>query len=247
MMKSEYIEVKDSKYTIIFVHGIIGSPVRFNDLYPLIGDNFSYVKVVLDGHGKKAKDFSKTSLIKWEKQISDLLDSLKNKNQKVIFVGHSMGCLFGLLESLKNDNIIEQLFLLNVPLRPKVGLVTIKECFKCAFVNPKYHNEMTKVLIENTSVEVSKNPFVYLGWIPRFFDLFKEIKRTRKLIDKIKTPCICFHCLKDELVRNKALNDLKKNKDFEIHVLNNSGHYYLVDEEKEELKNRFSQMLNEFN
>ena len=83
MMKSEYIEVKDSKYTIIFVHGIIGSPVRFNDLYPLISDNFSYVKVVLDGHGKKAKDFSKTSLIKWEKQISDLLDSLKNKSQEI--------------------------------------------------------------------------------------------------------------------------------------------------------------------
>ena len=58
MMKSEYIEVKDSKYTIIFVHGIIGSPVRFNDLYPLISNNFSYIKVVLDGHGKKAKDFS---------------------------------------------------------------------------------------------------------------------------------------------------------------------------------------------
>ena len=45
----------------------------------------------------------------------------------------------------------------------------------------------------------------------------------------------------------KFSESLKKNKDFEIHVLNNSGHYYLVDEEKEELKNRFSQMLNEFN
>ena len=98
-----------------------------------------------------------------------------------------MGCLFGLLESLKNDNIIEQLFLLNVPLRPKVGLVTIKECFKCAFVNPKYHNEMTKVLIDNTSVEVSKNPFVYLGWIPRFFDLFKVRFGNRMFRNKNRT------------------------------------------------------------
>lgn len=246
-MKTEYIEIKNSKYTIVFVHGIIGSPVRFNDLYPLISNNFSCIKVVLDGHGKKAKDFSKTSLIKWEKQINDILLFLKNKNQRVIFVGHSMGCLFGLLESLKENNIIDQLFLLNVPLRPKLGFVTIKECFKCAFVNPKNYSEMTKLLMDNTSIEISKNPFVYLGWIPRFFDLFKEIKKTRKVIDKIKTPCICFHSFKDELVRNKALNDLKKNKDFEIHVLKNSGHYYLNNEEKEEVKNRFSQMLNEFN
>lgn len=101
MMKSEYIEVKDSKYTIIFVHGIIGSPVRFNDLYPLISNNFSYVKVVLDGHGKKAKDFSKTSLIKWENQISDILFSLKNKNQKVIFVGHSMGVFVWIVRKFK--------------------------------------------------------------------------------------------------------------------------------------------------
>ena len=85
---------------------------------------------------------------------------------------------------------------------------------------------MTKVLIDNTSVEVSKNPFVYLGWIPRFFDLFKEIKKTRKVIDKIKTPCICFHCLKDELVRNKALKDLKKNKDYKI--VKKEGHKYVI-------------------
>ena len=106
-METETRFVENSKYTIVFVHGIIGSPFRFHDLYPFVPSDFSLIKVVLDGHGKKAKDFSHTSLKKWRDQIHSLLDDLRKKKQKVIFVGHSMGCLLGMEESLKPDNVIE--------------------------------------------------------------------------------------------------------------------------------------------
>lgn len=242
-METEYHYVEDSKYTIVFVHGILGSPYRFKDLFPLVPNDFSYVKVVLDGHGKKAKDFSKTSLKKWENQISSLLSELKEKNQKVIYVGHSMGCLLGMMESLKKDTNIDVLFMLNVPLRAKLGFMTIKQCLKCAFGNPKNFDAMTHNFIDNCSIEISHNPFVYIGWVPRFFDLFKLMKKTRGKIQDVTTRCICFHSGRDELVRQKALKDLKRNPYFEIHVQEKSGHYYLLDKDTKEMQDCFSDIL----
>ena len=40
-METEYHLKKDSKITIVFVHGIIGSPVRFKDLFPLVTEDIS--------------------------------------------------------------------------------------------------------------------------------------------------------------------------------------------------------------
>ena len=81
-METEYVFRKNSRYTIVFVHGIIGSPVRFCDFYPLIPDSFSYVKVVLDGHGKKARDFSHTSLKKWKTRFYPCLPHSRREDRK---------------------------------------------------------------------------------------------------------------------------------------------------------------------
>lgn len=238
-METEYHIVKDSKITIVFVHGILGSPYRFNDFFPLIKEDISYISVVLDGHGKKTRDFSHTSLKKWKQQIHAIITSLKENHQQILYVGHSMGCLLGILESIENKDSISSLFLLNVPLRAKVGFMTIKQCLKCAFGNPQKYDDMTRCFKDNCSIEISHNPFSYLGWPPRFLDLFKLMKMTRKMIDKIDIQCICFHSGKDELVQQRTLKYLKKNKSLEIHIQKNAGHYYLNEEDTKEVTTRF--------
>ena len=55
----------------------------------------------------------------------------------------------------------------------------------------------------------------------------------------MKAPTICFHSEKDELVRQKALKDLKRNPSFDIHVLKDSGHYYLPEPSLNEMKEEF--------
>lgn len=244
-METEYHIVESAKITIVFVHGIIGSPYRFKDFYPLVPKDISYISVVLDGHGKKASDFSHTSLKKWKEQIHSLLVSLKEKNQKVIYVGHSMGCLLGILESVNDKSLINSLFLLNVPLRPKLGFMTIKQCLKCAFGNSEKYDEITHCFKDNCCIETSKNPFVYIGWIPRFLDLFKLMKETRKVICEISAPCICFHSGKDELVQQRSLKYLKKNSNLEIHVQKDAGHYYLNQKDTKEVIERFVSLIND--
>lgn len=243
-MDTEYNIVENSHTTVVFVHGIVGSPYRFKDFFEYVPKDVSYIKVVLDGHGKKAKDFSHTSLKKWKSQIHSILLPLKEKNQRIIYVGHSMGCLLGILESINDKTLLDTLFLLNVPLRAKVTFMTIKQCMKCAFGNPKNYDEMTHCFKDNCCIEISKNPFSYIGWPKRFIDLFRLMKETRKVITNIKTPCICFHSGKDELVQQRTLKYLKKNPSLEIHVQKNAGHYYLNKEDTKEVIDRFISLFN---
>ena len=123
--------------------------------------------------------------------------------------------------------------------------MTIKQCSKCAFGNPEKYDEMTMCFKDNCCIEISHNPFSYIGWPPRFFDLFRLMKETRKVIEKIKVPCICFHSGKDELVQQRTLKYLKKNASFEIHIQETAGHYYLNKNDTAEVTDRFTSWIQE--
>ncbi len=244
-METEYIEKENSKVTVIFVHGILGSPARFKELYDLVPDSFSIMKLVLDGHGKTTKEFHKSSIKKWRKQVHESLLFLKSKKQRIIYVGHSMGTLFGIEESI-NDNLIDSLFLLNVPLKPHMTLSMFNRCLKVTFQNEKKFDDETKLLKENCSIKLTKNVFAYLLWAPRYVELFKEMRHVKYLIPKISHPCICFHSKEDELVSQKTYKYLKENPSIKIFYQENSTHYYNGGEDLAMLRDEFSKLMEKY-
>ena len=67
MEHKEYIKICDNSTTaILFIHGIVGTPNHFKEFVSLIPSSFSVYNLLLDGHGRGVKDFSKTSMQKWE-------------------------------------------------------------------------------------------------------------------------------------------------------------------------------------
>ena len=119
-------------------------------------------------------------------QIHSILQSCKERNQKVIYVGHSLGCLLGLPESLEEETCIDSRFLLNVPLHAKLGFTTIKQCMKCAFGKEENHTEMTHSFKGSCSIGISKNLFSYIGWLPGFMDLFRIMNETKRRLLSLK-------------------------------------------------------------
>ena len=94
MEHKEYIKIcNDSTIAVLFIHGIVGTPNHFNEFIPLIPDTFSVYNLLLDGHGKGVKDFSKTSMKKWETQVSSVVEELSATHQKIYIVAHSLGTL----------------------------------------------------------------------------------------------------------------------------------------------------------
>lgn len=232
-------EKNNSTFSIIFCHGILGSPHHFHFLLDLVPQSFSLYNILLDGHGGTPKDFSNTSMKKWEKQIENLLIYLTNKEQKIIFVGHSMGTLFGINFSYKYKNIIK-LFLLNPPMKIHYALRGLRSSFKVFFNFKDFETIKTK---EDCSIYMNKNIFLYFGWIPRFLELFKKINLTREIIDKTSTPSIIFQSYKDELVSNKSIKYFVTNYNYKVVHLYNSGHYFYDSNDEKTIINEFNGML----
>ena len=101
MSHKPYIrEIAGSDTAVLFIHGILGTPEHFRDFIPLVPASWSIFNILLDGHGKTAKDFSHSSMEQWKSQVSRIMHHLSEQYDHVLIVAHSMGTLFALSEAV---------------------------------------------------------------------------------------------------------------------------------------------------
>ena len=76
-MHKEYKRIAEHPdKAILFIHGILGTPNHFRAFVPLVPEDVTVYNILLDGHGKGVRDFSKTSMRKWEAQIAAAVKEL---------------------------------------------------------------------------------------------------------------------------------------------------------------------------
>ena len=229
--------VPEAETAVLFIHGIAGTPNHFKDFLPLVPKEFSVYNLLLDGHGGKTEDFSKTSMKKWENQVDFTVSDLLKTHEKIIIVAHSLGTLLAIEQAVK-ERRIEKLFLLAVPIKLFVKPVALFSAFRIYLGKVPESNEKLVAMKNCCGIELSKNLLKYLGWIPRFLELFGKIGETRKIIGNLKTDCMIFQSLGDELVSKKSIKYLEEKTSASINVLEKSGHYYYE-------KNDFDYLLGE--
>ena len=229
--------VPEAETAVLFIHGIAGTPNHFKDFLPLVPKEFSVYNLLLDGHGGKTEDFSKTSMKKWENQVDFTVSDLLKTHEKIIIVAHSLGTLLAIEQAVK-ERRIEKLFLLAVPIKLFVKPVALFSAFRIYLGKVPESNEKLVAMKNCCGIEHSKNLLKYLGWIPRFLELFGKIGETRKIIGNLKTDCMIFQSLGDELVSKKSIKYLEEKTSASINVLEKSGHYYYE-------KNDFDYLLGE--
>ncbi len=238
-MHSEYKRiVESSDKAILFIHGILGTPNHFDFLVPLVPEDMSVYNLLLDGHGKGVKDFAKTSMKKWEQQVTATVNELAKNHTEIHIVAHSLGCLLAIEQAVGNSKITK-LFLLAVPLKlflkPKMFLNSLRVWFDK--IDPE--NKELMAAKKCYGIRDDKNPLHYIGWIPRFLELFSKIKKTRKTIKFVKTPCVAHQSARDEMVSKQAETILQKNPMIRIVELKNSGHYYYENRDLAIVKEKF--------
>lgn len=222
----EYIkEVENANTVFIFIHGIVGSPNHFDDFICHVPSNYSIYNILLEGHGKSVKDFSKASKTKWEKQVENLVHRLSTMYDNIYLVAHSMGTLLSIQNAIKNKKV-KGLFLLATPFKMMLMPSMIKTSFKIYLNKISDKDIKTKEAKRCYSIGSSKNIFSYLGWIPRFIDLFKISKETKKVVKNLNVPTYVYLSKKDEVVSKKSIKYLKDNKNISTYTLENSTHFY---------------------
>lgn len=225
MKYTPYYRIQPSaKKAALFVHGIVGTPMHFQDLVPLIPEDWSVYNILLDGHGGQVEDFTRTSMKKWKSQVTAQLDEILECHEQVLIVAHSMGTLFAIDEAIRRPDKVIGLFLLNVPLTPRVLPSAAVSSVKVALGRVKPGTPAADMQTD-CGVRLSPKLWKYLGWIPRFWELILEAHSTRKKLVRISVPCYAFQSAKDELVSGKAFRLLQSQPHIDVTVLTDSGHF----------------------
>ena len=234
--------VEGSASAILMIHGIAGTPAHFRFLLPEIPENWSIYNILLPGHGKGVREFSRASMGQWKQQVSEQLDEILRCHSRVLIVAHSMGTLFAIQEAIRHEGEIGGLFLLNVPLNPILPLSTARNSLKLA-LDVKEPGAATEEMRAGCGIHLERNLVKYLGWIPRFAELLWEVRRTRHLLEKLQTPTWAFQSRQDELVAFRAIRPLEKNPHIRTAVLEHSGHYAYRAGDDVFLRQQLRQML----
>ncbi len=80
----------------LFVHGIQGSPAQFQFLIERLPEDVRVRNLLLPGHGADVKAFRRSGREQWLAAVRQAAGELRGQCDRLIFVGHSMGCLLGL-------------------------------------------------------------------------------------------------------------------------------------------------------
>lgn len=241
MAHTPYIrEVPGSRNAVLMIHGILGTPDHFVFLYPLVPEDWSVYSILLDGHGKNVEDFSHTSMNKWKTQVGAMLDDLTGRYDRIILVAHSMGTLFSIQEAIRCPEQIAHLFLLQVPLYPRLS---IRAAVRSVLLPFGVVTRSSEMMAADCSIALDPWLLKYVGWIPRFLELFAEARHTRQILQDLHVPCQAFQSQRDELVSNHSARYLQKYPRIRTTVLPDSGHFGHTGADLQLLQDRFRQLF----
>ena len=235
--------VDDSDTSVLMIHGIVGTPDHFDDMIPLIPPSWSVENLLLDGHGKRVEDFAASSMAKWKAQVSGCLSEMLDRNQRILLVGHSMGTLFAIQSAIAYQNAVAGLFLMNVPLRPFIRPAAAAASVRLALGTAGPDDKIAAEMSKDCSIQLDRHLWKYLHWVPRYAELLREIRQTRKILPRLRTPCMAFQSGRDELVSAAACRDLSQSRCVEMYILPNSGHFCYCGEDRERLLEKFREMV----
>lgn len=225
------------KIAILLVHGILGRPEQFDFLLPLIPSDWTVRNITLIGHGGTPLDFGRASMKKWREQVHSEIMDLKSTHDVLYVVGHSMGTLFALEESLLVP--VDALFLLNPPLKVHIPFQLLKLTYSVYM--DKIDPDDYKIVAGKNAYGIGpdKNLLHYVRWIPRYLELFAEISATRKILPSVKTPAYAFISLEDEMASPKSAGVFSKLSSIPVTLLPHSTHFYYEEADKEVMKSAF--------
>lgn len=243
MDHKEYIRsIPGSRFAILMIHGIVGTPAHFRGLYPAIPEDWSVYNILLEGHGGTVKDFSNSSMQIWKNQVAQQLKTILGSHEKVLIVAHSMGTLFAIQEALRYPDRILGLFLLQIPLVPHLPLRTCIGSLQVALGRVK-PGSLAETMAQATALTATPKLWQYLGWIPRYLELFREIVHTKQLLPKLTVPTRYYPSQRDELVSLRTTKRLKNHPYITTTLLSHSGHFAYDPEDLKRLQTHLSEMI----
>ncbi len=236
------VKMEHPKIGILFLHGIVGNNRIFQFLVPRIPPGCETMWLTLAGHGGDASDFSKASMRQWKRQVAAAVDQLASRCDKIVAVAHSMGCLLTL--GLAAQGKIDGLLMLNPPLRIRPRMSAVTNALKVGLGITR-SDPVAMAALDAYGVAVDYNPLHYYGWPMRYYELFREARRTRKLVESRPIDCImaAVTSLRDELVFPKSIASFAGQQSCRVECLSAATHYYFPEDDRQRIADVFTGVI----
>lgn len=234
-MNQSYIRHTNGDRVVLFIHGFLGSPKHFDTMVPLVPHDCAIYNIQLLGHGGSVRDFAEASMKEWKAQVDRVVRELAERYAGIKIVAHSMGTLFAIEAAVRYPAAIKELLLFQAPLKIAVSPAAIANTVRR--IPASYDAGLA--FEKARGVRFSFRFWEYLGWIPRYLELFAEEKRGRETIKRLTVPCTIFQSRNDELVSIRSVDYIPKRPNIRLHILENSGHFIYDDADFEQMKQAF--------
>lgn len=223
--------VPGAENAVLFVHGINATPRFFDDFAALVPPDWSVHSLLLPGHGGTVKDFGAHSAREWEVHVRASLDELRQTHENIYIVAHSLGTLLSIREAVRDNTRIAGMLLLCVPLRiwsrPTAWLRNL-----CRVLNPqKYALELRTCYGTETDWRLWR----YVGWIPRYLELFALSADARKMVSGLTVPTRVYMAGRDEQVSLRGEKCMMNVPAITLHRMPQSSHHLFTPEDKQAL------------
>jgi len=233
---------KTSRTGVLFVHGIQGGPHQFHFLTEYLPDHVPYRNLLLPGHGKTVKEFRKSSHAQWLSAVESATRELYETCDRILYVGHSMGGLLGLLADQTAQKPYAGMLLMACPLKLGKIAAYLRSTSTASITKGNTDDPFIKALWESNSVS-SSHLLGYLTCVRPYVGLLKLIHRTNRLEPKRQLPVDFVFSGADEIVSLKSAKNAQTYPRSRITVLDGCGHAYYTQEALQFIRSRLLEML----
>lgn len=233
----------NSQTVVVFVHGIQGSPSQFGWLMDVLPPETDFVNLLLPGHGRSVRAFRKAGKADWENTVSELVRLLSRTYRRIIWVGHSMGCLLGLHAARLMPDAFSALLLLNCPfaLRPTWRYLRNNLLATLLFIPSSDPYVLAAREANSVPLRFSLSSLFILR---PYWGLLRMIRNGRRDLRPLPMPVYACWAERDEIV-SPASMDFAAANGFEGKCYDRCGHNYLTDEARHDIQQTFVRILSQ--
>ncbi len=192
-----------NKIGILAIHGGGGGTAA--DLKPLAKEihqreGFTVKVPLLPGYGTSPEDLRTTSIDEWKSFLEKEIAELKNKCEKIIVGGHSMGGVLTLI--LAAQHKFDSIFTISTPTGLKGFAHKLVPLFKIFL---KYYPVDSEQFKEDTDGQWVGYDKIPLNIAPKIKNLIEEMNQA---LPKIKCPIIAFQGRLDAVIKPSSMDTI---------------------------------------
>ena len=233
--------MKPHRIGILVVHGIQGNPRQFDFLIKRLPLDICCQNLLLPGHGATTKEFKKAAKEQWLDAVKNASTQLRAKCDRIVFVGHSMGCLLG-LQAQQELKLYSAMLLLCCPFTLRPTWRYFKNSISANLTKGKTDDPFIKAAWDANGVS-AKHSLSYFFCAHPYLELFriiKSVKNQRLIVPK--ETLFCFSEL-DEIVSKQSLLYAREALGAKTELLKGCGHNYFTPAAQSRLVNTVQNII----